>query len=42
MGRGAPDPEGWLMKPTNRIDVQVKVNVAACLWAIAAIIHHFF
>ena len=42
LGRGAPDPEGWLMKrPTFRIDVRLTVNVAACLWAIAAIIHAF-
>lgn len=42
LGRGAPGPEVRLMKPKIRVDVRLNVNVAACLWAIAAIIHIFF
>jgi hypothetical protein len=37
-GRGAPDPEGWLMKPSIRVAVTVKVDVAAILLRLAAII----
>jgi hypothetical protein len=38
MGRGAPDPKGWLMKPTIRVSITLKIDVAACLYGLAAII----
>jgi hypothetical protein len=38
MGRGAPDPEGWLMKPSIRVSVTVKVDIAAILRWLAVII----
>ena len=38
LGRGMPDPEGWLMKPTVRVTVTLKIDVAACLHWLAVII----
>jgi hypothetical protein len=38
LGRGAPDPEGRLMKPSIRVSITLKIDVAACLYGLAAII----
>jgi hypothetical protein len=33
-----PDPEGWLMKPSIRVVVTVKVDAALVIFAIATLV----
>jgi hypothetical protein len=38
MGRGAPDPEGWLMKPSIRVNITIKVEIAVTVSGLAALL----
>ena len=41
MGHGAPDPEGWPMRLPEGVKIEVKVDLAAVILAVGALVKLF-